>query len=145
MDNFSLRYSHVTAALIRKIGDAKENGFPEVTLYGTGKATRDFIFSDDLSLAMIRLMEKYDSSEPVNIASGEEVSIAELANKIKHFMGYEGNVIFDNKNPDGQPRRKFNIRRLEGIIGKFPYTGLNEGLKATIEWYLKTPKESIRM
>ncbi len=144
MDNFSLRYSHVIAALIRKINDAKQNNLPEVVLFGTGKATRDFVFSDDLSLAMIRLMEKYDSSEPVNVASGEEISINELAVNIKSILGYKGNIIFDNKNPDGQSRRKFDITRLKNVIGEFPYTDLNSGLKKTIDWYLTTPKEFIR-
>jgi GDP-L-fucose synthase len=143
-DSFSLYYSHVMAALIRKFIDAKKTNAPEVILFGTGMATRDFIYVDDLTLAMIRLMEKYDSSEPVNIASGKEFSINEIANKIRTIIGYEGKIIFDNKYPDGQPRRKFDITRLKNIIGEFPYIDLDEGLKKTIQWYQNTPEELIR-
>ncbi|PKV75362.1 GDP-L-fucose synthase [Pontibacter ramchanderi] len=114
-DNYDLQNSHVLPALIRKIHEAKDNGAPTVTVWGTGSPKREFLFADDLAAACVYLMENYDGRELVNIGTGEDVSIKELALLIKDVIGYEGELEFDTTKPDGTPRKLMDVSKLHGL------------------------------
>lgn len=114
-DNYDLQNSHVLPALIRKIHEAKDNGAPTVTVWGTGSPKREFLFADDLAAACLYLMETYDGRELVNIGTGEDVSIKELALLIKDVIGYEGELEFDTTKPDGTPRKLMDVSKLHSL------------------------------
>jgi GDP-L-fucose synthase len=114
-DNFDLQSSHVLPALLRKFHTAKATGAAEVTLWGTGKARREFLHVDDMAAACVYLMEHYDSPEIVNIGTGEDVTIGELAETIRGIVGYEGRLAFDTSKPDGTPRKLLDVSRLHGL------------------------------
>jgi GDP-L-fucose synthase len=114
-DNYDLNNSHVLPALIRKIHEAKDNNAPTVTVWGTGKPKREFLFADDLAAACVYLMENYDGRELVNIGTGEDVSIEELALTIKEVIGFEGELEFDTSKPDGTPRKLMDVSKLHGL------------------------------
>lgn len=114
-DNYDLQNSHVLPALIRKIHEAKDNGAPTVTVWGTGSPKREFLFADDLAAACLYLMETYDGRELVNIGTGEDVSIKELALLIKDVIGYEGELEFDTTKPDGTPRKLMDVNKLHSL------------------------------
>jgi GDP-L-fucose synthase len=134
-DNFDLKTSHVLPALLRKFHEAKMNNLPYVEVWGTGKPLREFLYSDDLADACIYLMNKYDGNEIVNIGVGKDLSIKELALKIKRIVGYEGEIKFDTSKPDGTPRKLVDVTKLN-CLGWKASTSLDEGLKKLYEWFL---------
>ena len=132
-DNFDLESSHVVAAMIRKYVEASEAGEPRVTLWGTGTPSREFLYVDDASRALLLAGERLDTSEPVNIGTGVETRIRELAETIARLVGYEGETVWDSSRPDGQPRRFLDISRARQLMGYEPSVSLEEGLARTIE------------
>lgn len=134
-DNFDLQSSHVIPAMIRKFIEARDRGDAEVTLWGDGSPTREFLYAEDAADGIILAAERYDSAEPVNIGRGEEVPIATLAEQIAATTRYEGRIIWDATKPNGQPRRMLEVSRAEREFGFRAGTPLQEGLARTIEWY----------
>jgi GDP-L-fucose synthase len=135
-DNFDLHSSHVIPAIIRKCVEAKERGDATVTLWGTGAVSREFIYAEDAAEAILLATERYDDSEPVNIGAGFEITIRDLADKIAALTGFEGEIVWDATQPDGQPRRSLDTRRARDRFGFTASTSFDEGLARTIEWYL---------
>lgn len=134
-DNFNLNTSHVIAALIKKIADAKEEGKDYIEVWGTGKATREFLYVEDAAEGIILAVEKYDKPEPVNLGSGMEISIKDLAETICRLMDFKGEIHWDTSKPDGQPRRCLDVSHAEKEFGFKAKTSFKIGLRATIEWY----------
>lgn len=134
-DSFDPRNSHVIAALIKKFCDAVRNGDDHVEVWGTGKATREFLYVDDAAEGIVRAAENYDKPEPVNIGSGKEISIKDLAELIKRLTGFNGELRWDSSKPDGQPRRGLDTLRAEQEFGFKAKTDFETGLKNTIDWY----------
>ncbi len=134
-DNFDLETSHVVAALIRKMHDAKMSGAKQVTLWGTGTPRREFLYVDDLADACHYLMERYSGEEFVNIGVGEDVSIAEVAALVAKTVGYGGAFVYDTTKPDGTPRKLVDVSRLNAL-GWRAKTPLREGLAKTYAWFL---------
>lgn len=132
-DNFDLQSSHVLPALLRKFHDAKTQGKDAVTLWGTGKPLREFLHVDDLADALATLMEKYGDEQTINVGSGEEVTIAELARIIAEVVGFRGELVFDSGKPDGTPRKILDSGRLRALGWK-PKITLAEGVLKTYEW-----------
>jgi len=139
-DNFDPSSSHVIPALIKKFYEAKNNGDNEVIVWGTGKATREFLYVKDCAEGIVLATEFYDKSDPVNLGAGFEISIFDLADKIKNIIGFSGNIVWDNSKPDGQPRRCLDVTRAKNEFNFKASTDFNEGLRKTIEWYLKNEK-----
>ncbi|KMM36736.1 GDP-L-fucose synthase [Guptibacillus hwajinpoensis] len=135
-DNFDLHSSHVLPALIRKCHEAKKNGSSSIEVWGTGTPRREFLYSDDLAHACVHLMETYDGNDIVNIGVGKDISIAELVEKIKAVVGYEGKVIYNTDKPDGTPRKLVDVTKLHSL-GFEASTSLEEGLHETYRWYLE--------
>ncbi|HHT9135449.1 MAG TPA: GDP-L-fucose synthase family protein [Candidatus Avalokitesvara rifleensis] len=125
---------HVVPSLIRKFHGAMTNGSNSITLWGTGKPRREFLYADDLSEALIFLMHVYDGSEVINVGTGYDTSVAELARSIKKMVGFDGKIIYDKTKPDGMPRRLLDVSRITSLGWK-PKTGLVEGLELTYAWY----------
>ncbi len=136
-DNFDLEKSHVIPGIMRRMHDAKVAGASSVTLWGTGKALREFLYVDDLAEACLFLLER-GFSGLINIGCGEDLTIAELAAKIAKAVGYEGRVEFDATKPDGTPRKLLDVSKLKAL-GWTPTVGLDEGLKRAYEWFLAHP------
>ena len=136
-DNFDPRSSHVIPALIRKVLEAIGDGSDEVVVWGTGSATRDFLYVDDAAKGVLDAAERYDDSEPLNLGSGTEISIRELAELIAVVAGYRGRLVWDSSKPDGQPRRVIDSGRARRAFGFSPATDFRTGLAKTIEWYTK--------
>jgi len=136
-DNFDLETSHVIPALIRKFVDAKRKSKKEVTIWGTGKASREFLYVEDAAEGILLATEKYNKSEPVNLGAGKEITIKELADLIAGLTGYEGKIVWDTLKPDGQPRRCLDTSRAKREFGFKAKTDLKEGLRKTIDWYAK--------
>lgn len=134
-DDFSLDTSHVIPALIRKFISAIENNKNEVIAWGTGRASREFLYVEDAAEAIILATEKYDKPEPVNIGAGFEISIKDLVELIAKLTSFRGAIVWDTSKPDGQPRRRLDITRAEKEFGFKAKITLEEGLKKTIEWY----------
>jgi GDP-L-fucose synthase len=134
-DNFDLERSHVIPALIRKCFEAKEQNAPEIVAWGTGSATREFLYVEDAADAIVAAAEKYDKAEPVNLGSGKEISIKVLLNEICETTGYRGTIRWDTTKPDGQPRRCLDTSRAATEFGWRATTNLQDGLKKTIAWY----------
>jgi len=134
-DNFDLETSHVIPALIRKMIDAQERGDDEIVLWGDGSPTREFLYVDDCAEAIVLAAQKYDGEEPVNLGTGEEISIRELAELIQELTGFAGRITCDTTKPNGQPRRKLDVTAAEERFGFRAATPLREGLQRTIEWY----------
>ena len=135
-DNFDPASSHVIPAQIKKFVDAIDCGVDEVTIWGTGTPTREFLYVEDAAEGIILATEKYSKSDPVNIGSGFEISIKDLAYLIGKLMGFKGRIIFDTSKPDGQPKRRLDTARAEIEFGFKAKTGFEAGLKKTIDWYL---------
>jgi GDP-L-fucose synthase len=133
-DNFNLENSHVVPALIRKFIDAKLNNLDSVEVWGTGIATREFLYVDDTVNAIIDAIDCNESG-PFNLGTGKETSIKELVETISSLVGYEGKIQWNSSKPDGQPRRFYDMTKFEKAFGYVPNTKLIEGLKKTIEWY----------
>jgi GDP-L-fucose synthase len=139
-DNFDPRSSHVIPALIRKCVEAKENGDDQIVVWGDGSPTREFIFVKDAAEAIALSTERYNESEPVNIGSGFEISIKDLAEKIARMTGFEGKLVWDKSKPNGQPRRALDTSRATEKFGFTATTDFEEGLQETIDWYLNNRK-----
>jgi GDP-L-fucose synthase len=135
-DNFDLETSHVIPAMIRKFVEARENGVAEVVLWGTGSPTREFLYVDDAARGIRLATERYDGADPVNLGSGQEIAIRDLAVRIAALTGFEGGVVWDDSRPDGQPRRRLDTSRAEAAFGFRAEVTLDEGLRNTIDWYL---------
>ncbi|MFI8705842.1 GDP-L-fucose synthase family protein [Bacillus sp. NPDC077411] len=135
-DNFDLETSHVIPALIRKCLEAKEQGKDHITVWGSGKATREFIFVEDAAEAILLAAANYNGAEPVNIGTGTEISIKDLVELIAAQTGFEGQIRWDSQKPDGQPRRCLDIQRAKECFGFEAKVSLEEGLKKTIDWYV---------
>ena len=134
-DNFDPRSSHVIPALIKKCADAIENHEEEITVWGTGQATREFFFVEDAAAAIVLATESYNKSEPVNIGPGFEISIKDLVALIAELTDFKGKITWDPTKPDGQPRRMLDTTRAFQEFGFKAKTGFREGLKKTIDWY----------
>ncbi|GHS97712.1 GDP-L-fucose synthase [Planctomycetales bacterium] len=136
-DNFDLRSSHVIPAMISKYLTARDNGEKTVTLFGDGSASREFLYADDAAAGILSAAEKYDDGAPVNLGSGQEITIAELAKIIGELTRFTGEIIWDKSQPNGQPRRQLDTRRAWEKFGFRAATSFLDGLRATIEWYEK--------
>lgn len=134
-DNFDLQSSHVIPALIRKVLDAKDREETRIVVWGTGKATREFLYVEDAAEGIILATEKYNKGAPVNLGAGFEISIKNLAELICELAGFDGGIEWDTSKPDGQPRRRLDTSRAEREFGFKAKTDFREGLKRTIEWY----------
>jgi GDP-L-fucose synthase len=139
-DNFDPASSHVIPALIRKVVEAKREGRSEIEVWGTGRATREFLYVDDCAEAVVLAAEKYDGAEPVNIGAGFEISIKDLAELIVKLAGFPGRLKWDATKPDGQPRRCLDTTRAAREFGFKARTSFEDGLKRTIESYGKKPE-----
>jgi GDP-L-fucose synthase len=136
-DNFDLQSSHVLPALIRKFTDAADRRAPEVTVWGSGSPRREFLHVDDLADACLFLMKNYDSPEPINVGTGEDLTIRELAETIQRLTGFAGKLTWDSSKPDGTPRKLLDVSRLTalGWTARIP---LEQGLRDTLRWYLES-------
>ncbi|MEK7502032.1 MAG: GDP-L-fucose synthase [Patescibacteria group bacterium] len=137
-DNFDTRSSHVIPALIKKFYDAKIKNEKNVVIWGTGKATREFLYVEDAADGILLAAEKYNKSDPVNLGAGFEISIKELAKLIARMIGFKGKLIFDVSKPDGQPRRKLDVSLAKREFGFISKTTFEQGLRKEIEWYEKS-------
>jgi GDP-L-fucose synthase len=136
-DNFDPRSSHVIPALIRKCVEAVERGDDHVEVWGDGTPTREFLYVADAVEGILLASERYDSSEPVNLGSGHEITIAELAKRIASCTGFTGRIVWDTSKPNGQPRRWLDVTRAAERFGFRAKTDFSEGLQRTVEWYLE--------
>jgi GDP-L-fucose synthase len=136
-DNFNPASSHVIPALIKKCVDAIESGADHIDCWGTGNASREFIYAADAAEGILLATEHYNSSEPVNIGAGFEITIKDLTEKIVELTGFTGEIQWDSSKPDGQPRRRLDVSRAKKYFGFEAKTSFDEGLKATIDWYRK--------
>ena len=133
-DNFHPENSHVIPGLIRKFHEAKETNQPTVTCWGDGSPMREFLHVDDLADACFTAMLKYDESEPINVGTGEDVTIKELASIISDVVGFSGGIDWDTEKPNGTPRKVLNVDKIK-LLGWEPKISLKEGIKSTYEWY----------
>lgn len=134
-DNFSHESSHVIPALIRKIRDAKERGAGHIVAWGSGSASREFLYVDDAAEGIVLATERYDGPQPVNLGAGREVTIRELVETVARLCQFRGEIRWDSSKPDGQPRRMLDTSRAKELFGFEARTGLEEGLRRTILWY----------
>jgi GDP-L-fucose synthase len=134
-DNFDLETSHVIPALIRKFIEARDSGAGSVSCWGTGAVTREFLYVEDCAEAIVSAAELYDGADPVNIGTGKEISVADLAEKIRRLVGFEGSIEWDSSRPDGQPRRCLDATRAAEGFGFHAKTKLDDGLAKTIAWF----------
>jgi GDP-L-fucose synthase len=134
-DNFDLESSHVIPALIRKFIEAMEKNARQVVIWGTGKASREFLYVDDAAEGVVAATEKYDKPAPVNLGTGREITINQLVTLIAQKTGFKGEIVWDTKKPDGQPRRCLDVNRARAEFGFEAKTNLEEGLQKTIDWY----------
>ncbi|MCM8811737.1 MAG: GDP-L-fucose synthase [Candidatus Omnitrophica bacterium] len=134
-DNFNLQTSHVIPAMVRKFSEATEKKKKQVTLWGTGTPTREFLYVEDCAEGIVMAAEKYDSLEPVNLGSGLEISIKNLAEKIADLIGFKGEILWDASQPDGQPKRRLDTSKAVAGFGFRARTPLEVGLEKTIRWY----------
>ncbi|MPZ47976.1 MAG: NAD-dependent epimerase/dehydratase family protein [Dehalococcoidia bacterium] len=134
-DNFDPASSHVIPALIKKCVDAREQGAPSIEVWGTGTASREFIYVDDAAEGIVRGTERYDGADPVNLGMGFEITIRDLVQMIVEMTGFKGDVVWDTSKPDGQPRRMLDTSRARERFGFTAQTSFREGLQRTIAWY----------
>jgi GDP-L-fucose synthase len=135
-DNFDEKSSHVIPALIRKFLEANEQKKDSVVVWGTGKATREFLYAEDAAEGIVLATEKYDGAEPVNLGSGSEISVKDLVQTLARLTGFAGRIKWDSSKPDGQPRRQLDTSRAEREFGFKAKFSFEEGLRKTIEWYV---------
>ena len=138
-DNFNPASSHVIAALIKKIYEAKKSGQKKIVVWGDGSATREFFFVEDAARAIVMATERYEKGEPVNIGAGFEISIKDLVIKLVSLMDFTGSIVWDKTKPNGQPRRMLDTSRAAKEFGFTAETSFDEGLKKTVDWYFKNP------
>ncbi|NMC80771.1 MAG: GDP-L-fucose synthase [Chloroflexi bacterium] len=141
-DNFNPESSHVIPALIRKCLEAQESGQKEVVVWGDGSPTREFVYAEDAARGIVMASEAYDGPEPVNIGSGYEISIKDLAELIARLAGFEGRLVWDTSKPNGQPRRGLDTGRAEEYFGFKAQVPFEEGLRRTIEWYRQSRRQA---
>jgi GDP-L-fucose synthase len=134
-DNFDLETSHVIPALIRKMLESQERGESEVVLWGDGSPTREFLYVEDCAEGIVLAALRYDASEPVNLGTGEEIAIKDLAELIGEATGFEGEIVWDTSKPNGQPRRKLDTSRAKELFGFEARTPFREGIARTVAWY----------
>lgn len=134
-DHFNESKSHVIPALIKKFVDAKNNKLKSVECWGTGNATREFLYVEDAAEAIVRAVGEINDPSPINLGSGFEISIRDLVQKIRVEVGYDGDVLWDTSKPDGQPKRFLDTSRAKELIGWEASTGFDEGIRNTIRWY----------
>lgn len=137
-DNFDPDSSHVIPALIRKFVEAKRSGRQTVEVWGTGAASREFLYVDDAARGIVLASELFDGTDPINLGAGMEITIRDLTDKIHKLSGYQGTVIWDTSKPDGQPRRCLDVSRAEKEFGFRSQTSFEEGLQKTVGWYEET-------
>ena len=137
-DNFDPKSSHVIPALIKKCVDAIENKDREITVWGTGKPTREFLYVGDAAEGILLASEKYNKPDPVNLGASFEISIKDLVDLVVKLTGFKGRILWDNTMPDGQPKRMLDTSRAEKEFGFRAKTDFEEGLKKTIDWYIRT-------
>src|SRR6185436_7232497 len=137
-DNFDPRSSHVIPALIKKCVDARAEGQDHIEVWGTGAASREFIYVDDAAAGIVLAAERYDGAEPVNLGVGQEITIRELVELIARLTHFDGQLRWDASKPDGQPRRALDTSRARERFGFEAATGFEEGLRRTIDWYERT-------
>lgn len=138
-DNFDPKSSHVIPALIRKVYEAKQKNNKHIEVWGTGEATREFLYVEDAAEGIVLATTKYNKSEPVNLGAGFEINIKDLITKIAEIMNYKGEFKWDNTKPNGQPRRMLDVSRAKREFGFSAATKFDKGLKKTIEWYISNP------
>ena len=141
-DNFDPRSSHVIPALIKKFVDAKRSGSRTVEVWGTGKASREFLYVADAAEGIRLAAERYDRPEPVNLGAGFEITIKELVDMIAGLTGFEGEIAWDGTKPDGQPRRMLDVSKAEHLFGFKALTPFEQGLRATVEWYISSTSQA---
>jgi GDP-L-fucose synthase len=134
-DNFDLETSHVIPALIRKMVEAHERGDEEIVLWGNGSPTREFLFVEDCAEGLVLASERYDGPDPVNLGTGAEISIRELAELVREATGFGGSIVWDTSKPGGQPRRALDTSRAEALFGFRAQVPLLEGIERTVAWY----------
>ncbi len=139
-DNFNLTQAHVIPALIRKYIEARDRGDGEIVAWGTGRPTRDFVYAGDVAATIPWFLAHYDSSEPVNISTGTQISIRELAETVARVVGFQGRIRWDSSKPDGQMDKIFDVSRLKSLGLSCP-TSLEEGLRRTVAWFEQARKE----
>jgi GDP-L-fucose synthase len=141
-DDFDPRDSHVIPALIRRCEEARLAGAESITCWGTGRASREFLYVDDCAEAIVSATARYDDPEPVNVGSGEEITIRELTERVAALTGFQGDLLWDRSQPDGQPRRRLDTSRARDRFGFEASTPLDEGLRRTIDWFRSHVAES---
>ncbi len=134
-DNFDLKSSHVIPVLIRKFVEAKQRGDRQVACWGTGSASREFFYVEDAARGIVKATQSYDSSDPVNLGAGFEITIKDLAEKIRDLVGFTGEIVWDPTQPDGQPRRCLDVSRAKERFGFAAQVSFDQGLRQTIDWY----------
>jgi GDP-L-fucose synthase len=134
-DNFDLHSSHVIPALIRKCVEARDRGDKIITAWGTGSASREFLYAEDCAEGLVLAMEKFDGEEPVNLGSGREITIRDLTQLVAKLCQFKGEIVWDSTKPDGQPRRCLDTTRAQEKFGFSAHTPLEEGLRKTIAWF----------
>jgi|SRR3990167_737219 len=139
-DNFDSESSHVIPAMITKFYEAKKLSLDKVTLWGTGTPTREFLYVEDAARGIVDAMEHYDKPEPINLGSGMEISIKDLAETIKDIIGYKGVIVWNKTQPDGQPRRNLDVSKAKREFGFVATTSFQRGIRETIKWYESTQK-----
>lgn len=137
-DNFDPTSSHVIPAIIRKIDEAQKYDKKEIVVWGTGKATREFLYVEDAVEGIVLATERYNDPDPVNLGSGMEISIKELVKLIVELMEFDGNIVWDSSKPDGQPRRRLDVSKAKDKFGFVAKTNFRKGLEKTIKWYRET-------
>jgi GDP-L-fucose synthase len=143
-DNFDPASSHVIPALIKKCVDAVAAGLPQIEVWGTGKATREFLYVEDAAEGIVLATERYDGPEPVNLGAGREIAIHDLITLIARLTGFTGRIVWDSSKPDGQPRRMLDTSRAVQAFGFVAQTPFEEGLRRTIEWYRRARQAGAR-
>jgi GDP-L-fucose synthase len=134
-DNFDLHTSHVIPAIIRKCIEARDRGDKQIVAWGTGSASREFLYVEDCAEGLVASLEKYESSEPMNLGSGREITIRDLTHLVAKLANFKGEIVWDNTKPDGQPRRCLDVTRAKQELGFVAGTTLEDGLRKTITWY----------
>jgi GDP-L-fucose synthase len=142
-DHFSLEDSHVIPAMIRKFHEARETSAPQVVMWGSGSPSREFLYVDDAARALLLAAERLETSDPVNVGTGIETRIKDLANTIARLSGYEGEIVWDTSKPDGQPTRCLDVTRARELMGFEAQVGLEDGLAQTVEWFRQQASDGV--
>ncbi len=142
-DNFDLKSSHVIPALIRKALEAKEAGAKQFPVWGDGSPTREFLYVDDAADGIVTAAEKYNGPEPVNLGSGSEISIKDLVEMIVRLIGFEGKIVWQTDQPNGQPRRSLDVSRARDFFGWQARVSFEEGIRRTIDWYMENRRQHV--